>query len=87
MKKWGRNIGRAGMSVAAIDAVKDFDGSYKGVMILAGKMKAIAQAASCDDYWSEKVNRGYHAQLFTAANENQTHSNKHDPKNLDEIKQ
>lgn len=70
MKKWGHAVGREGMSKAAIKAVEEFDGSYKGAMELAGKMKAIAQAASCDDYWSEKVNRGYQNQLWIAERHN-----------------
>ena len=37
MKKWGKSVGRDGMSEAAIKAVADFDGSYKGAMELAGK--------------------------------------------------
>jgi len=66
MQKWGKSVGREGMSLAAILAVENFDGSYKGAMLLAGRMKAIAQAAGCDDYWSEKVSRGYHQQLDAA---------------------
>lgn len=70
MQAWGKLVGREGMSKEAIAAVADFDGTYKGAMILAGRMKAIAQAAGCDDYWSEKVNKGYHQQLFKAQREN-----------------
>jgi len=66
MKRWGKSVGREGMSEAAIAAVEDFDGSYKGAIELAGKMKAIAQATSCDVYWSEKMNKGYHKQLSVA---------------------
>ena len=70
MQAWGKLVGRDGMSKEAIAAVSEFDGSYKGAMILAGRMKAIAQAAGCDDYWSEKVNKGYHQQLFKAQRDN-----------------
>jgi hypothetical protein len=63
LRAWGKCVGRDGMSRAAIAAVNDFDGSYKGAMELAGKMKAISQAAACDDYWSEKVDTGYHKQV------------------------
>lgn len=66
MRKWGGLVGRDGMSLAAIKAVDEFDGSYKGAMELAGKMKAIAQAAGCDEYWGEKVGRGYQKQLWVA---------------------
>ena len=70
MQKWGKAVGREGMSQEAIDAVEEFDGSYIGAMILAGKMKAIAQAAGCDEYWSEKVGKGYHQQLRKAQHQN-----------------
>lgn len=55
MRKWGAQVGREGMSKEAIAAVNEFDGSYKGAMILAGRMKAIAQAAGCDEYWAVKL--------------------------------
>lgn len=71
MQKWGKVVGREGMSQEAIAAVKEFDGSYKGAMILAGRMKAIAQAAGCDEYWREQVGKGYHKQLFKAQRQNQ----------------
>lgn len=66
MQKWGRHVGRAGMSEAALKAVSECDGSYKDVMRLCGRLKAIAQAAGCDIYWSEQVNRGYRRQLYSA---------------------
>ena len=66
MQKWGRQVGREGMSRAAIQAVEEFDGSYKGAIKLAGRMKAIAEAAKCDDYWSEKMQMGYSSQLWSA---------------------
>ena len=37
--------------------------SYVAAMILAGRLKAIAQAARFDDYWSEKVGIGYQWEL------------------------
>jgi hypothetical protein len=75
MQKWGKDVGRDGMSEAVIQAVKEFDGeSYKGAMELAGRLKAIAQAAGCDDYWSEKVGRGYHKELSRAERHNRRSS-------------
>ena len=44
LKAWGRKVGRAGMSQAALSVMSD-DKSYKGVMRTAGAMKAIAIAA------------------------------------------
>lgn len=66
MREWGESVGREGMSKAAIEAVEEFDGSFIGAMILAGRMMAIAQASRCDEYWSEKVNKGYHQQVDKA---------------------
>lgn len=59
LKRAGAILGREGLSKAAIEAVADFDGSYKGAMVLAGRLKAVAQAAKADGYWSEKVDDGY----------------------------
>lgn len=58
----GDRLGRAGLSEAVIEAVAGFDGSYKGAMVLAGRLKAISQAARFDGYWSEKVEDGFHKQ-------------------------
>lgn len=60
LKKAGAVLGREGMSKAVIEAVADFDGSYKGAVVLAGRLKAVAQAAKADSYWSGFVEDGYH---------------------------
>lgn len=63
-KRLGQALGRAGLSEAVIAAVGQWDGqSYKGAMELAGKLKVIAAAARCDDYWTEKVGKGETAGL------------------------
>ena len=54
----GVDVGRKGLSVEAINAVNDFDGSYKGVMELSGKLSVIAEMSTFDDYWQEQVQRG-----------------------------
>lgn len=59
----GQLLGREGMSQRVIAAVGEFDGSYKGAMRLAGRLKAIAQMAGADDYWSEQVDHGFQAEL------------------------
>jgi hypothetical protein len=64
LRKCGAIINRQGMSQMAIDAIEDFDGSYKGVMELCGKLSVIAKMASCDNYWSEQVSRGVRKQEF-----------------------
>lgn len=67
LKTVGANIGREGMSKLAIEAVGEFDGSYKGAMILSGRLKAIAQMANADDYWSEQVDKGFQKELRKSA--------------------
>ena len=66
LRKAGVRLGREGMSLRVISAVGEFDGSYKGAMQLAGRLQAIAQMASCDDYWKEQVDKGYRKELQTA---------------------
>ena len=64
LRKHGERIGRAGMSQYVIKVVDEFDGSYKGAMKLAGKLKAITIAAKCDQYWDEMWRRGYTPALY-----------------------
>lgn len=64
LRKHGDRIGRVGMSQYVIKAVDEFDGSYKGAMKLAGKLKAVTLAAKCDQYWDEMWRRGYTKALF-----------------------
>ena len=45
-----------------VDAVTK-SGSYKEVMIAAGRLKAICAAAKYDDYWTEQVDKGFHAEM------------------------
>lgn len=68
LRKEGARLGRAGMSQRVIEIIEEFDGSYIGAMILAGRMKAIAQAAKCDGYWDEKVNKGFIRELSDIEN-------------------
>jgi hypothetical protein len=58
LRKYGAKVNREGMSQAAIDAINAWDGSYKGAMQLCGQLSLIAKAATCDDYWSEQVEKG-----------------------------
>ncbi len=60
LKKYGRDLGRAGLSLSVYSAVDAFNQNrtYKNAMILAGQLKAVAIAAQYDDYWREKVNIG-----------------------------
>jgi hypothetical protein len=59
LRATGAELGREGMSLRVIAAVSEFDGSYKGAMQLAGRLKAISQMANADDYWREQVDKGY----------------------------
>jgi hypothetical protein len=59
----GGVLGRTNLSQRVIDLIAEYDGSYKGAMTLAGKLKAIGQAAKFDGYWTEKVDEGYHREL------------------------
>ena len=64
LRSYGDKVGREGMALEAQKAINDYDGSYKGVMELCGKLSLIAQAATCDDYWYEQVKRGERKQEF-----------------------
>lgn len=66
IRKAGDALGREGMSKMALKEIADFDGSYKGVMELCGKLSVIAKMATCDDYWHEKVNIGIRHQEWEA---------------------
>lgn len=66
LKEFGALIQREGMSERVINAVSEFDGSYKGAMRLAGRLKAIAQMANSDDYWKEQVDKGYEHEACAA---------------------
>lgn len=62
-KKSGKRAGRQGLSERVFCLVDEFNKpenrSYKNAMVLAGKLKAIAQAAEFDGYWSEKTSIGF----------------------------
>jgi len=63
LRKAGEKLRRDGLSKRVIALTEEFiasDGSYKGAMTFAGRLKAIAQAAKFDNYWTEKVDDGFH---------------------------
>ncbi len=64
LRRVGDHLYRDGMAEMAIKEVDNFDGSYKGVMELCGKLSVIAKMATCDYYWNEQVCRGYDKQEF-----------------------
>lgn len=64
LRKYGDLRGREGLALDAQQAINDYDGSYKGVMELCGKLSVLAKAATFDDYWEEQVLRGIDKQEF-----------------------
>ena len=63
----GDNLGREGMSLMAQEFIAEYvehGSTYKGAMILAGKLSLLAKCATCDDYWNEQVMKGaYNAEF------------------------
>lgn len=59
----GKRLGRAGLAERVFTLVDEFNReenrSYKNAIVLAGKLKAIAQACKCDGYWDEKCSVGF----------------------------
>ena len=64
LRSIGDKLGREGMSILAQGCINEYDGSYKGVMELCGKLSVIAKMATCDEYWNEQVNRGIYKLEF-----------------------
>ena len=58
VRELANHLGRAGVSELVIEAVNEFDGSYKGAMELAGKLYFIAEMSTFDEYWQEKTQNG-----------------------------
>lgn len=66
LRKCGEKLRRDGLSKRAAQIMVDLvtkSGSYKEAMIAAGRLKAIASAAKYDGYWTEQVDKGFHAEL------------------------
>jgi len=64
LRKAGAELYRDGLSEMALHEISQFDGSYKGVMELCGKLSVISKMATFDCYWSEQVERGVRKQEF-----------------------
>ncbi len=70
LKRDGKALGREGMSLRVIAAVKEFEatgGTYKGAIYLAGRLKAIAAMTAADSYWREKMADGFQREARTLA--------------------
>lgn len=65
IREQGKRLGRVGMSERVFTLVDEFNEnrSYKNAIVLAGKLKAIAQAAKSDGYWDEKCSTGYQIEM------------------------
>lgn len=64
MREQGERLGRAGLSQRVVDLIAEFDGTHKGAMRLAGRMRVIAAAAGYDEYWREQVGCGEQSEMF-----------------------
>lgn len=64
LKKQGQRLKRQGLSERVFTLVDEFNQnrSYKNAMVLAGRLKAVAQAATFDSYWDEKMSAGYRSE-------------------------
>ena len=62
----GKRLGREGLSQRVLILVEEFakKPNYKDAMILAGRLKAITQAAKFDGYWDEMVSRGFEPEVY-----------------------
>lgn len=65
MKAQGARLKRDGLAEVVFCLVDEFNEnrSYKNAMVLAGRLKAIAQAAKFDSYWNEKCSTGYEMEV------------------------
>lgn len=65
LRRSGDALGRDGMSKRALEIMAEYSakGSYKAAMVAAGRLKALATAAKCDDYWTEQVNDGFQKEM------------------------
>lgn len=66
LKTQGERLGRDGLSERVFTLVDEFNENrtYKNAMVLAGRLKAIAQAATYDSYWDEKMSQGFQFEKY-----------------------
>ena len=61
-REYGDVVGREGLSERVIFILEEYgatDISYKEAIIICGRLKALAEAATFDTYWNEKMMLGY----------------------------
>lgn len=61
LREEGKRLGRAALAERVFTLVDEFNENrtYKNAIVLAGKLKAIAQACKFDGYWDEKCSSGF----------------------------
>jgi len=58
-RKAGEILGRGGISQRIIQIAEDIaQGTYKNAIEKAGQISELVEAASFDEYWTEKTNKG-----------------------------
>lgn len=69
LKRAGEQLGRTKLAARVVELIDEFDGSYISAIVLAGRMKAIAQACKFDMYWEEKAGIGYYSEMMRLVRE------------------
>lgn len=70
LRKYGKQLGREELAKKVLKIAQEIidDGSYKGAIRGAGKMRAITDCCKFDDYWTEKFELGWNEVLTEAQN-------------------
>lgn len=70
LRKQGERLRRQGLAERVLTLVDEFNDnrSYKNAIVLAGRLKAIAQACKFDGYWDEKCSVGFEHEKYDLEN-------------------
>jgi hypothetical protein len=70
LRKQGERLKRQGLSERVFTLVDEFNEnrSYKNAIVLAGRLKAIAQACKFDGYWDDKCCAGFNFEVCDLEN-------------------
>lgn len=68
LKEYGEKLGREQLAIRIIEICKEVIAceSYKGAIVRAGHIQALAIACGYDEYWKEKRDNGYCSELAIA---------------------
>lgn len=71
LKRYGKKLGRKGIAeeVISICRAVAMTENYKEAISALGELKALAEACSFDDYWSEKRDIGHFRRMCIATKE------------------